>query len=161
MPDIFDLFSRYFWVVALAFTAFNTFSYRQGIQRLSQQQTEESVPRYAPWPYGFILLNAVIWLTMGIGMVLGQIPSVFDYFDPGADNPYVLIWHAVLVSTWVIGFLWVFVGRGAQYIVDHPGILFITPSTTNAVRLQFGLGLLGGVFGEVIMWTQHLNTIAR
>ncbi|KPV52868.1 hypothetical protein SE17_12925 [Kouleothrix aurantiaca] len=161
MPDIFDLFSRYFWLLALVLTVFNTFSYRQSIKRLSKQQTIESMPRYAPWPYGFILLNVVIWLTMGIGMVVGQIPSIFDYFDPGAGNPYVLAWHAVVVSSWVIGCLWVFVGHGAQFIVDHPGILFIMPSTTNAVRLQFGLGLLGGVFGEMIMWTQHLGTTVR
>jgi len=154
MPDVFDLASQYFWALALVFTAFNTFSYRQAMSRLMQKQPEQA-ERYAPWPYGFILLNGIIWLTMGFGMLVGGVPSLFSFFDPGAGNPYVITWHIVLVSIWVIAFLWIFVGQGARYIVDHPGMFFTAPGSINAVRLIGALSLLGGVVVELIMWGMH------
>ena len=160
MPDLFDRITRHFWLIALLFTAFNTFSYRHGLTRLTQSDPNQA-RRYVPWPYGFILLNTVIWLTMGIGTVIGRVPSAFDYFDPSVGNPYVIAWHGVLVSSWLLTCLWVFVGRGAQFTVDHPGLFFIAPATANAVRIQFAIGLFGGLWWEVLMWSRYLTPAHR
>lgn len=91
---------------------------------------------------------------MGVGILIGGLPSVFAYFNPSSGNPYVLAWHAVILGLWILGIFWIFFRGGAQFFVDHPGLLNLNFSKPALVRLWFSACLLGGVIGEIFMWTQ-------
>lgn len=158
MLDIFDLFARYFWLLALVITAINVSVYWRNAYRQSARehmaQHPEQARGYHQFLIGFFIANVLVWSVMGFGIVVGDVPNLFAFFDPSAGNPYVLAWHAVLVSLWLVGGVWIFVLGGAQFIVDHPGLINLNVSKPVFVKLWFGVGILGGVFAEILMWTQ-------
>ena len=92
MLDIFSLFARYFWLVALVICAINTAAYRHRIRGYSFDHPERA-RGYQQFLVGFVIINVLVWSTMGIGIVFGGLPNVFAYFNPSAGNPYVLAWH--------------------------------------------------------------------
>jgi hypothetical protein len=146
MPDIFDLITRYFWLVALIITAINGAVYRQRLQSLIDAHPE-GARGYQQFTLGFIIVNALVWAVMGIGILFGGVPSVFSYFNPSTGNPYVLAWHAVVIGMWILGVIWIFFRGGAQFMVDHPGLMNVNMSKPIYVQLWF-LACIGGGFSQ-------------
>lgn len=153
MLDIFSLFARYFWLVALVICAVNTAAYRHRIRVYSLEHPERA-RGYQQFLVGFVIINVLVWSIMGIGIVFGGLPNVFAYFNPSTGNPYVLAWHGVIFSLWILAIVWMFFRGGAQFLVDHPGLLNVAITKPVLVKLWFGACLLGGVLGEIMMWTQ-------
>jgi hypothetical protein len=155
MPDIFDLITRYFWLLALIITAINSVAYQRRLRILSEQYPERT-RGYRQFLIGFIVVNTLVWLVMGVGILFGGVPSVFSYFNPSTGNPYVLAWHAVVIGTWILGVIWIFFRGGAQFVVDHPGLLNVNMSKPIYVQLWFLACIGGGILGEVMMWTRQV-----
>jgi hypothetical protein len=153
MPDIFILFARYFWLVALIMCAFNVSAYRRRLQVYITQYPERE-RGYHQFLIGFVVINVLVWSIMGVGILIGGLPSVFAYFNPSAGSLYVLAWHGVVISLWIVGIGWIFFCGGAQFLVDHPGLLNVNFSNPRLVQLWFSACILGGVLGEIFMWTQ-------
>ncbi len=153
MPDIFTLFARYFWLAALIMCAINVSVYRRRF-RVHITQHPERERGYQQFLTGFVAINVLVWLMMGLGILIGGLPDVFAYFNPSAGNLYVLAWHGVIASLWIVGIGWIFFRGGAQFLVDHPGLLNVHFSNPRLVQLWFGVCMLGGLLGEIFMWTK-------
>jgi hypothetical protein len=153
MPDIFTIFAHYFWLIALVLCFINAVAYQRRFQSIIAEHPERA-RGYQQLLIGFVAVQSVVWLVMGIGIVLGGVPNIFAYFNPATGNPYVLVWHGVLITLWVIGAIWMFFLGGAQFIVDHPGLLNFTVAKPVLVQLWYCMCILGGVLGEIFMWTQ-------
>jgi hypothetical protein len=150
--DIFTFIARYFWLLALVMTGVNAAIYRRRLVILTVDHPER-VEGYRRYIIGFVAVSGLLWLIMGAGIIFGGLPSVFAYFNPAAGNPFVLAWHATAVVLWVVGLIWLFFRGGAQFIIDHPGILNFNPTRPIHVQLWYLACLAGGVAGEVMMWS--------
>jgi hypothetical protein len=101
---------------------------------------------------GVLFWGNLPWLVMGIGIELGGVPGIFSYFRPRDGNPYVLAWFAGVFAIWILGFRWIFFQRGAEFLVEHPGLLRGDPQSPTAIRFFYCLMLLGGIAGVTFMF---------
>lgn len=101
---------------------------------------------------GVLLWGNLPGLVMGIGIEFGGVHSVFSYFRPRDGNPFVLAWFGVVVALWVLGFYWLFARRGAEFLVDHPGLLRGAPQSPAMIRLFYCIMVAGGVVGLLVIF---------
>ena len=79
---------------------------------------------------------------------------MFDFLNPRNGNFFVLAFHGAIVALWIAGVVWIFFRGGAEFFVNHPGTLNSTVTTAWQIKLFTAIGLLGGIFGELMMWSQ-------
>lgn len=60
MPDVFLLFARYFWLLALIMCAINALGYRQSFRIYSTQYPDRALG-YQRFLVGFVLINRLDW----------------------------------------------------------------------------------------------------
>ena len=97
--------------------------------------------------YGVLFWGNLPWFVMAIGIELGGVPDMFAYFRPRNDNPFVLAWFGIVIALWLLGFYWLFARRGAEFLVEHPGLLRGEPKSPNMVRFFYCLMVAGGIAG--------------
>jgi hypothetical protein len=151
-----DILFRYFWLFALALTGVNACIYQQRLPTLTAGHPERAAG-YRRFFIGYSAVSALVWLVMGVGIVFGGVPNVFSYFSPATGNVFVWAWHATIVALWIAGAIWLFFRGGAQFIIDHPGLISGTLTKPMHVQLWYLLCLAGGIAGEGMMWSGVLS----
>jgi hypothetical protein len=159
---VFNLFSRYFWLLVLVITLTNWLRFRRKAQKYigKNPQLEQG---YAPLIRGYLFYTSLPWVVMGIGCTLGGVPSVWNYFRPRDGNPYVLAWFGSVFFLWVSGTFWLFFKGGAETLARYPGALEFryglkskvttSPLTIKALWL---LLLASGIIGTAIIWSTNI-----
>lgn len=111
---------------------------------------------------GWIIYGNIPWLIIGLGNIAGLTHSIFEYFNPKAMNPIVLIFHASIIILWVLSIRWIYFMNGAEFIEKHPA-LFQRSSLNGSkdmmakqIKLFYPIMLLGGVAGMVMMWIMDI-----
>lgn len=104
---------------------------------------------------GYLFYNSLPWVVMGLGSVLGGVPSVWHYLKPREGNPFVLSWFVTVFC--LVGFrtFWLFFWGGAEMLSRHPGfIMFGGKEITSPtlIKTLWLLGLMGAILGVVLMW---------
>lgn len=101
---------------------------------------------------GWLIIGNIPWFIVGIGSLSGRLPSIDELFYPNQGNPFVLGFHisAMLLIAFSSG--WVYFGKGAQMLIDHPGL--INPPVTEPAHMKrfCMVCLAGGILGEIFMW---------
>jgi hypothetical protein len=115
----------------------------------------------------FLLYGNIPWVIMLIGNLTGITNGVFDYFNPRALNPMVLMFHFTIVTLYLAIFYWIFLNGGADFLSRHPGIIVLRGFGNNKnitspvlIKLFFGLILLSGCGAMVVMWIIHIPPFA-
>jgi hypothetical protein len=108
---------------------------------------------------GFLIYGNIPWVIMGIGMLTGMTESMFEFFNPSQMNPIVIVFFLSIIFLWIIGSYWLYFSGGAEKLVDHPGMITQTEKGNEKfeimkVKLVWGLGILGGIFGIYMMYNQ-------
>jgi hypothetical protein len=116
------------------------------------QQRPELAAGYQRLFNGVLLWGNLPWIVMGIGILFGGVHSVFSYFRPRDGNPYVLAWFGVVVALWLLSFYWLFARRGAEFLVEHPGLLRGNPKSPAMIRVFYCLMVAGGVVALRLMF---------
>jgi hypothetical protein len=152
---LFNLLSKYFWLVAIVVTVANWLRFRRIAQKYIEKnpQLEQG---YTALFRGYLLYLNLPWVVMGIGCNVGGIPSVWHYFRPRDGNPYVLAWFGSVFFLWVLGTFWLFFKDGAEALARHPGLLefgYKDITSPLIIRALWLLVLAGGIIGVVVMWS--------
>lgn len=98
---------------------------------------------------GVLFWGNLPWLVMGTGIELGGVPSVFSFFRPRDGNPFVLAWFGAVVMLWVLGFYWLFARRGAEFLIEHPGLLRGKPKNPALIKACYCIAVVGGIAAVV------------
>jgi hypothetical protein len=150
MGAILPLLSRYFWLLALAVSAYNYFRARRLLLRSSKN---EQAPAALSMFRLFAIAASLPWLVMGAGQVLGFTPSIWHYFRPQDGNPFVLAWLAVIFLLTALYAWWVLFAGGAQTVYDLNLLAVVgrrwQPQSIRAIKLSAALALL---FIPVWVW---------
>lgn len=152
MDGIFLLLTRHFWAVLLIVTALNAAALRRRFRGFIAQHPERE-RAYGQMLAWFAGVNVLLWGTMGVGILFGGVPHIFAYLAPASGNPFVLAWHGLYVGLALLGLVWVFFRGGAEFLVDHPGLLRVGGLSPGLVKLWAGLVLLGGLLAEMTLWS--------
>jgi hypothetical protein len=110
---------------------------------------------------GVLFWGNLPWLVMGTGIELGGVPSMFSYLRPRDGNPFVLAWFCVVVMLWILGFYWLFARRGAEFLIEHPGLLRGTPKNPAMIKAAYCLAGAGGIVGLLLIFTTDIARISR
>ncbi len=62
---------------------------------------------------------------------------------------------------WILGFYWLFARRGAEFLIDHPGLLRPEPKKPAMIRVIYCLMVTGGIIALVFLFTMDIGAIAR
>ena len=152
MPVIF----KHFWVAFILVTVANAamWWYRGRPYRERDPSLTEG---YRSLVRGFLFWGNVPWLVMGLGILVGDVPTIFHYFNPRSLDPFVLGWFGSIFFLWVLGTHWIFLRGGAERLVDHPGLIRPQSRSPAAIKNLWLLCLAGGIFGVVMMFTMEFT----
>ena len=144
------LIFRHFWVAFIVVTLINggIWWWRSKPYRERDPSLTES---YRSLILGFITWGNIPWVIMAAGILIGDVPSIFHYFNPRSSSPFVLAWFGSLFFLWLIGSYWLFARGGAEKIVRHPGLLQDNVITASGIKRTWVLGLAGGIAAVIAM----------
>ena len=110
---MFEFIGRYFWVICIAFTVFN-FKRAQPDQHSSSSAFDPRVNELVILKRRALVVNLIPWVVMGAGILIGGVPSVWQYFRPQDLNPYVWAWYASIFALACTFAFWVIFRGGAE-----------------------------------------------
>ena len=156
--ELFDLISKYFWLIMIAVTAINLVMFRKRAQKYIEEKPELK-DGYETLFRGYLFWMNIPWVVMGIGCTLGGVPSVWHFFEPRDGNPYVLAWFASVFFLCAFGTFWLFFRGGAETLARHPGAVefrygFKRKDVTNpkVIKAYWLLSLAVVIVAVVMMW---------
>jgi hypothetical protein len=155
MPDFFFLIARNFWLIGMLFALINTAIYRSRFRNQIALHPERS-EGYQHFIFGYLIVNFLLLGIMGLGITIGGVATVFDFLNPRNGNFFILAFHGTIVALWMVGVIWIFFRGGAEFFVKHPGTLNSTVTAAWQIKIFAAIALLGGVFGELMMWSRTL-----
>lgn|GEM_PF-582471 len=146
-----DLVDRYFWIAFIVVAIVNGRAWWNRAQIRIQSQPDLE-PGYRRLYRGYLFWANLPWLAMGLGILCGAVPSMFDFLRPSEGNAYVLSWWGLIAAILVLGTFWMFVGGGAETRERHPGVYGIPPWSAAKLRM-FWLGAVAwNVAGFTLFW---------
>lgn len=152
-----EIIFKHTWIMFIAVTIANglILKYRSKKYIAEKPELEEG---YEHFFKGWLFYGNTPWVIMMIGNLSGMTQNTFDYFNPKAMNPMVLIFHFSIIVLWVLSVRWIYFKNGAEFIESHPGLLQRssfrgnTNVTAKQIKLFFPLILFGGIVGMIMMW---------
>jgi hypothetical protein len=146
---------RHVWLLFVIATVANAFILKFR-SRVHIREHPELAAGYRRYFRGVLFWSNLPWLVMGVGIELGGVRNVSSYFRPRDGNPFVLAWFAVVVTLWILGFYWLFMRRGAEFLIEHPGLWQRDVKSPAMIRVFYCLMVAGGIFG---LWFMLFNDI--
>ena len=97
------LLLRHFWVMFIVVTSLNgaVWWHRAKPVIAAHPERRESYRRLIR---GFLFWGNLPWVVMGLGILVGGVPTVFHYFNP-RNGPFVIAWYCTVVLIWVLTFV--------------------------------------------------------
>jgi hypothetical protein len=68
----------------------------------------------------------------------------------------VLSWLGTAIALWMLGFYWIFACRGAEFLVEHPGLFRGNPKNPAMIRIGYGVLTAAGLLGAIRLFTMDV-----
>jgi hypothetical protein len=99
---------------------------------------------------GFILYLNLPWIIMGIGMIFGDFPTIFDFMTAAEKgNLFSLVFYGTIGVLLFLGVVWIYFRGGAELLVDHPGLLNWNIQSPLMIKILFAILLAGCIYGFI------------
>ena len=135
-----ELLLRHFWIALVVVTVLNGRAWWGRAQSRIQSQPDLE-PGYRRLYRGYLFWTNVPWLAMGLGILSGQVPSIFEFLRPSEGNAFVLAWWGLMAGVLCLGTYWIFFGGGAETLERHPGVYMVPQWPASKLRV-FWLALV-------------------
>lgn len=145
------IFSKYFWVFAIFITLIPVATAKRASNHYIHKKPELA-SGYSKLFCGYLILINIPWVVIGIGCTVGQVPSIWYFFNPRDGNPYVLAWFSSIFIMMIGITYWIFFKGGAEFLIEHHNVLSIDISNPKVIRFFWLLLLVAGVFIMLTMW---------
>lgn len=157
----FLIIAKYFWVVAMAVTSLNAIFFKyQSKQHINDNP--DLAGGYEKMIRGYLFWLNIPWFVMGIGCILGGVPTVFHFLRPKDGNVFVIAWWLSVFILWIVSFYWIFFQKGAEKLAKYRMVYYHSPgksgyiSNPTHIKLIYLLCLTGGLIAAVWMWTANI-----
>lgn len=143
------------WMIFIAVTCLNGLIFRFKVRKhiLENPGLE---PGYNMLIRGLVIWGNIPWVIMGTGIMSGSVPSFFHYFNPRGGNPFVLAFFGSIFLLWILGTYWLFFRRGAEMLMEHPGLINFDTRNPAVIKLIWCVCLAGGVLAVTMMFMQKI-----
>jgi hypothetical protein len=142
---------KYIWAIAIAGGCVGAVIMGLSTKETTTKERLKMILGAAFW------LN-VTWIIMGIGFIIGGVPSIWNYLRPRDGNPFVLVWWTSVLALYIIGSYWIFLGQGAAKLAKAGVIQYrsagktMTVSSEKGIKLIFLLNLAGVIIFAAVVW---------
>ena len=143
---------RNVWILFIVVTVFNAFYLKARSQKIIAKQPDLQ-EGYDQLFKGCLIYLNIPWAVMGIGILLGGVPSIFSFFNPRDGNIFVLVFHASLVILWILSIWWIYFNSGAEFLVKYPGVFNRDFQSPTHLKIYYALSLAVSVMGMIFMWS--------
>ncbi len=110
---IFYVLSKYFWLLGIAVTGINALAIELSCRRHIRQHPELRLA-YSRVMCGMLVWWNLPWVVMGIGIMLGRVPTLWHYFFEIRGNVFVLAWWVSVFAMAIVSSRWAFSHDAAQ-----------------------------------------------
>jgi len=152
-----EIIFKHTWIMFIAVTIANGLVLKFHSKKYIAQNPELKVG-YEKYFKGWMFYGNMPWIIMMIGNLSGITNNTFEYFNPKAMNPMVLIFHFSIVVLCILSVRWIYFKNGAEFLEAHPGLFQKSSFSGNAnvtakqIKIFFPIMLLGGIAGMGMMW---------
>jgi len=156
-----EIIFKHTWIMFIAVTVANGFILKYRSKKYIAQNPELD-EGYRNYFKGWMFYGNLPWVIMMLGNLSGITQNTFEYFNPKAMNPMVLVFHFSIIVLWVLGIRWIYFKSGAEFIEAHPGLIqksnFSGNSNVTAKQIKIFVPLMifGGIAGMVLMWVMDI-----
>lgn len=160
MPDnwVFLLFFRHGWAVFIAVSFLNALIWWRRAQPVIAAHPERR-EGYRRLIAGFLFWGNLPWIVMGVGIEAGGVPTILHFFNP-RNGPFAIAWYCTIALLWILNLVWLFFLRGAETLVEHPGIFNFPTSNPRMIKILFLISTLGGAVAMIMMFLGDFPTPA-
>lgn len=156
--------AKNFWILAMFVNVINTIiiKIRTKKDSIGNPELEEG---YNIALKQFVIFGNIPWIIMGIGISFNLTKNVFEYFRPRDLNPIVIAFHISILIIIILSGYWIYLKDGAEFLEKHKKLLGDKSSTTNTVisvnmiKIFWGLMMLCGIIGMVMLWIVEVPII--
>ena len=150
------LLFKHFWIAFILMTFLNgAIWWWRG--RKDRERDPSLTEGYRALVRGFVTWGNLPWVIMGLGILVGGVPSVFHYFNPRYPNPFVTAFFGSIFLLWGAGTYWLFARGGAEQLARHPGLLQPPVTSPGLIKVFWLLCLAGGVAGVTGMFIAQIQ----
>lgn len=160
MPIIF----KFFPLIAIALNFVNVYITKSRIQEYIDRDPWLK-PGYDKFLLGYSLFVSIPLLVMATGNFTGLSNGPFDYFNPKALHPIVLVFHFSIVTLYIFLAYWIFLNNGADFLARHPGLIYYNwfgtrkdVTTVKGLKSFFALIIISGLGGLAMLWIFNIPT---
>ena len=145
---------RHFWILIAVVMLVNVVILRVRSRKYILEKPERAAGynRIFIW---MVILGAIIWLPLGLGIELGAIQSPVLFSSNGEINPFMLASMLGLAVMDLLGFYWIFFKGGAEFLADHPGLFRGENLSPRAFKLYYLLGVASQCAAVVMMYSMR------
>ena len=142
---------KYVWVLFILVTLINAFSLKSRSKK--HIELDPSLAGgYEKLFRGYLFYMNLPWLVLGMGMLLGGFDSVFELlFGFRSGNIFTLLFFGTVIGLWILSVIWIFFLGGAEFLIEHPGVLNSNVRSPLMIKIWFALSLAGGILGLAFM----------
>ena len=150
-PAFFRFMLEHFWLAAILLSFVNA-ALMWKRSAAHRQKDSSTADGYRVLVRGFLFWGNLPWIVMGVGILFGDVPSVFHYLHLDTSNPYILAFYASIVILLIAGSYWLFVGDGAEHLCNHPHFFQIGATNPKSLKMLWLLCVAGGVVALILSY---------
>lgn len=144
------LINRYFWALCIFIAALNTVILWWRVQPTIKADPSLRLG-YRRLLLGYWLVLTLPWIVMGVGIVFGNVPTIWHFLYLNTGNLYVLAWWVVYWLIHAVLAYWILVGNGATTLIAYPGLLRGRPQNPKVIKLFVLLAVVVAIGFTTIM----------
>jgi hypothetical protein len=157
LPFPFSLFLKYFWLLAIGATCFNAYILKVRSQKYIQADPSLE-DDYDKLFRGYIVYLNIPWVVMGIGIMFGNIPTVFDFLSAGrSSNIFIMLFWGSIILLWGLLFIWTYFLGCAEFLIAHPGLLRGNIKSPLLIKFYVATSVVGGIYLLYFLWNMGLK----
>jgi hypothetical protein len=149
---------KYVWVLFILVNGINALIFTRTACRVLVRRPELA-PGFRKLLIGQCIVLNIPWVEMRIGCIASDI-TVFHYFNLQDGNPFVWAWWGCVILLWVVGFVWLFILGGAEFMIEHRDLFgpwaYRVPSSVWLLKLVYVVAVAGGVTALMLAVTGAL-----
>jgi hypothetical protein len=96
------------------------------------------------------------WVVMGYGILTNNVATMFHFFRPQDQNPYVLAWFASIFLIYLLLLYWVFFKNGAEILIKYRGVFNQDFKSVILIKGMVLLTIVVGVVATVAMYSMDI-----
>ncbi len=158
--EVYSIAGRYIWALIIIYSYFNISAPKPLLE--TWENDEKIIDEYKSLRKNILLTINIPWIIMGLGILSGDVPSVWRFFGPSNGDPFILLFFISAALVWIGALYWTFMSNGAEKVAKYQlfSLIFIGKRkeiTASGFKLYLVLMVIVSIITTLMMFTQNVS----